>query len=219
MSIVLIAVMLDRPALTKRNVALAALAILVVAPESLFDPSFEMSFAAVVALVALYEWLSERKRDGLRDVNPYWAALQRGLGLFAGAALTTLVASIAIAPFALYHFHRMTHYGLIANLLVAPLVSLVIMPMAVLSLMAMPFGLETWPLKAMGFCIDLMVDAGIWVSSWPGAVSVFLTNLRSGTCAHGVRRLVGLLMADQRQGFRSCYRGSRACSCAGKQAA
>jgi len=74
MSIVLIAVMLDRPALTKRNVALAALAILVVAPESLFDPSFEMSFAAVVALVALYEWLSERKRDGLRDVNPYWAA-------------------------------------------------------------------------------------------------------------------------------------------------
>ena len=125
MSIVLIAVMLDRPALTKRNVALAALAILVVAPESLFDPSFEMSFAAVVALVALYEWLSERKRDGLRDVNPYWAALQRGLGLFAGAALTTLVASIAIAPFALYHFHRMTHYGLIANLLGAPLVSLV----------------------------------------------------------------------------------------------
>ncbi len=47
--------------------------------------------------------------------------------------------------------------------------------MAVLSLMAMPFGLETWPLKAMGFCMDLMVDAGIWVSSWPGAVSVFLT--------------------------------------------
>jgi competence protein ComEC len=118
MSIVLIAVMLDRPALTMRNVALAALAILLVAPELLFDPSFEMSFAAVVALVALYEWL-------LRDVNPYWAALQRGLGLFAGAALTTLVASIAIAPFALYHFHRMTHYGLIANLLGAPLVSLV----------------------------------------------------------------------------------------------
>ena len=62
MSIVLIAVMLDRPALTMRNVALAALAILIVAPESLFDPSFEMSFAAVIGLVALYEWLSERER-------------------------------------------------------------------------------------------------------------------------------------------------------------
>jgi competence protein ComEC len=54
MSIVLIAVMLDRPALTMRNVALAALIILIVAPESLFDPSLEMSFAAVIALVAVY---------------------------------------------------------------------------------------------------------------------------------------------------------------------
>jgi len=60
MSIVLIAVMLDRPALTMRNVALAALAILIIAPESLFDPSFEMSFAAVIALVALYERLAQR---------------------------------------------------------------------------------------------------------------------------------------------------------------
>jgi hypothetical protein len=50
--------------------------------------------------------------------------------------------------------------------------------MAVFSLMAMPFGLETWPLKAMGFCIDLMVDAGIWVSSWPGAVFGLSHNLR-----------------------------------------
>lgn len=58
MSIVLVAVMLDRPALTMRNVALAALLILIVSPESLFDLSFEMSFAAVVALVALYEWLA-----------------------------------------------------------------------------------------------------------------------------------------------------------------
>jgi len=58
MSIVLVAVMLDRPALTMRSVALAALLILIVSPESLFDLSFEMSFAAVVALVALYEWLA-----------------------------------------------------------------------------------------------------------------------------------------------------------------
>jgi competence protein ComEC len=172
MSIVLIAVMLDRPALTMRNVALAALAILIVAPESLFEPSFEMSFAAVIALVALYEWLSERGRLGLRDVSPLWAALQRGASLVGGAAATTLVAGTAIAPFALYHFHRMTHYGLIANLIAAPLVSLLVMPMALLSLIAMPFGLERWPLQAMGLGIDLMVASGQWVASWPGAVSV-----------------------------------------------
>ncbi len=172
MSIVLIAVMLDRPALTMRNVALAAIAILIVAPESLFDPSFEMSFAAVIGLVALYEWLSERTRDGLRDASPVWGSLRRGAILVAGAAATTLVAGTAIAPFALYHFHRMTHYGLIANLVAAPLVSILVMPMAVLSLAAMPFGLEFWPLQVMGTGIELMVATGKWVASWPGAVSV-----------------------------------------------
>jgi competence protein ComEC len=172
MSIVLIAVMLDRPALTMRNVALAALAILLVAPESLFEPSFEMSFAAVIALVALYEWLSMQARRSLHDVSPVWVALRRGASLAGGAAATTLVASAAIAPFAVYHFHRMTHFGLIANLVAAPLVSLLIMPMALLSLLAMPLGLESWPLKAMGLGIELMVATGNWVASFPGAVSV-----------------------------------------------
>ena len=172
MSIVLIAVMLDRPALTMRNVAFAALAILIVAPESLFDPSFEMSFAAVIALVALYEWLSNRKWDGPGDVSPVFRTLRKGWGLLVGAGVTTLVAGTAIAPFAVYHFHRMTHYGLVANLVAAPLVSLLIMPMAVLSLIAMPFGLEAWPLQAMGFGIELMVATGKWVASWPGAVSI-----------------------------------------------
>ena len=166
MSIVLIAVMLDRPAITMRNVALAALAILVVAPESLFDVSFQMSFAAVVGLVAFYEWFSGRDRTKLRDASPIWGSAHRG------AAATTLVAGTAIAPFALYHFHRMTHYGLVANLIAAPLVSVLIMPMAVLSLAAMPFGLEFWPLQAMGVGIDLMVATGEWVASWPGAVSI-----------------------------------------------
>jgi competence protein ComEC len=172
MSIVLIAVMLDRPALTMRNVALAALLILIVAPESLFDPSFEMSFAAVVALVAFYEWLAARERDRLADVSPIWRILHRGGALIAGAALTTLVASAAIAPFAVFHFHRMTEYGLIANLLAAPIVSLVIMPMALLALIAMPFGFEAWPLKAMGLGISIMVWIGNWVAGWPGAVTV-----------------------------------------------
>ncbi len=74
MSIVLIAVLLDRPALTMRNVALAALLILIVSPESLFDPSFQMSFAAVVGLVVLVEAAAARERDGLEDVSFVWRA-------------------------------------------------------------------------------------------------------------------------------------------------
>jgi competence protein ComEC len=172
MGIVLIAVMLDQPAITMRNVALAAMLILIVAPESLFDPSFEMSFAAVIALVALYEWISSREREGLGDTSPVWRSLRKGWRLFAIASLTTLAASLAIAPFAVYHFHRMTHYGLLANLLAGPLVSLLIMPMALIGLIVMPFGLEAWPLYAMGVGIEMMVGIGEWVASLPGAVSV-----------------------------------------------
>lgn len=172
MCIVLIAVMLDRPAITMRNVALAALAILIVAPESLFQPSFEMSFAAVVGLVAIYEWFSARKNDRLLDVSPIWRGARKGGGFVAGVAITTLIAGTAITPFAVYHFHRMTHFGLVANMVAAPLVSLLIMPMALLALITMPFGLEAWPLQVMGFGIALMVDTAQWVASWPGAVSI-----------------------------------------------
>jgi competence protein ComEC len=118
-----------------------------------------------IGLVAFYEWFSGLDRTRLRDTSPIWGRAHRG------AAATTLVAGTAIAPFALYHFHRMTHYGLVANLIAAPLVSVLIMPMAVLSLAVMPFGLEFWPLQAMGVGIDLMVATGEWVASWPGAVS------------------------------------------------
>src|SRR5665648_247810 len=172
MSIFLVAVMLDRPAITMRNVALAALAILIVAPESLFHPSFEMSFAAVIGLVALYEWLSARARNRLFDVSLLWRSLRWGGALVFGAAATTLVAGTAVAPFAIYHFHRMTHFGLVANMIAAPLVSLLIMPMALISLIAMPLGLEAWPLRAMGFGIEIMIGAAQWVASWPGAVSI-----------------------------------------------
>jgi competence protein ComEC len=126
----------------------------------------------VIGLVALYEWLSTRGRQTVPDVSPVFRTLRRGGNLLGAAAATTLVASTAIAPFAIYHFHRLTHYGLIANLVAAPLVSLLIMPMALLGLIAMPFGLEAWPLRAMGLGIELMVDTGRWVASFPGAVSI-----------------------------------------------
>jgi competence protein ComEC len=172
MSIVLIAVLLDRPALTMRNVALAALLILIVSPESLFDPSFQMSFAAVVGLVALVEANSRREHDRLEDVSFVWRGLRRLKAIIVADAMTTLVATAAVAPFAIYHFHRLSHYGVVANLLALPLVGLLIMPFALVSLIAMPLRLEFWPLQIMGLGIDLLVATGKWVASWPGAVSV-----------------------------------------------
>ena len=130
MSIVLLAILLDRPALTMRNVALAALLILVFEPETVFDPSFQMSFAAVVALVALFELRPGRGEAPAEDVSLFWRLMHKLRAIVAGDALSTLVATIAVSPFAVYHFHRASYYGVFANLLALPLVSLLIMPMA-----------------------------------------------------------------------------------------
>ena len=131
-----------------------------------------MSFAAVVGLVALVEANSRREHDGLEDVSFVWRGLRRLRAIVVADVMTTLVATAAVAPFAVYHFHRLSHYGVVANLISLPLVGLLIMPFALLGLIAMPLGLEFWPLQIMGFGIDLLVATGKWVASWPGAVSV-----------------------------------------------
>jgi competence protein ComEC len=87
-----------------------------------------------------------------------------------GIALTTLVASIAIAPYAAYHFHKLAQYSLIANMLAMPVVGLIVMPMALATLLTMPFGLHAWPLHAMAWGIDQLVAVATMVSAWNGAV-------------------------------------------------
>jgi competence protein ComEC len=167
-SIMFLAVLLDRPALALRNVALAALAILLVWPESLFDAGFQMSFAAVVALVSAYEWL--RPADAAQR-----GSLQRGL--FASALLflvgiltSTLVAGLAVAPFGIYHFHNTQQFAMLANVLAIPICNFLVMPAALAALVAMPFGLEAAPLQLMGLGIDAMVWCAHAVASLPGAV-------------------------------------------------
>jgi competence protein ComEC len=103
-SIMLLAVLLDRPAIALRNVALAALAILVLWPESLLDAGFQMSFAAVVALVSTYEALRLRDASSGGPAQRGWFG--RTLLFLGGILTTTLVASLAVAPFGIYHFHN-----------------------------------------------------------------------------------------------------------------
>ena len=167
-SIMFLAVLLDRPAIALRNVALAALAILVLWPESLLDAGFQMSFAAVVALVATYEALRLRavERDG--PARRGWLAT--GAAFLGGILTTTLIASIAVAPFGIYHFHNTQAFAMLANLLAIPLCNFVVMPAALAVLLAMPFGLEAVPLWVMGLGIDGMVWCARVVSALPGAV-------------------------------------------------
>jgi competence protein ComEC len=175
-SIMFLAILLDRSALALRNIALSAILILVVFPESLFDLGFQMSYAAVGALVAAHEELQRRWPGGqgghaqvawLRQAG--WPG--RVLLLVGGISLSTVIASLAVAPFGAYYFHSSQQYAIVGNVLGLPICDLFIMPMALASLVAMPLGLEALPLWLMGLGIDAMVWCARLVAALPGAVA------------------------------------------------
>jgi len=169
LAMMLIAILVDRPALSMRSVALAATIILVLEPESLVEPGFQMSFAAVVGLIAVAEW--EQARAVQRGTwGPAWLGSVRRY--LRGIATTSLVGSVATVPYAIYHFDRATHYAVLGNLLAMPIMGFVVMPSAAVAVIAMPFGLDAWPLRAMGLGIESMLAVGRWVSQLPGAVTV-----------------------------------------------
>lgn len=167
-SLVLVAVILDRRGLSLRLVAWAAVVVLALAPESLLSASFQMSFAAVIALIAGYEAIAERGRIALGERR---LAL-RGAAYLGGVALTSLIAGLATAPFALYHFNRIAWYGLLANLVAVPLTAFWIMPWALAAFALMPFGAEGLALTPMGWGIDLLLAVARSVAALPGAVSL-----------------------------------------------
>ena len=165
--LVIVAILLDRTGISLRSVAWAAVAVLLVQPESLLGPSFQMSFAAVVGLVAGFEWYHRRRR---------WRSdhtlSRRLLDYFTGVVLATLIAGLATAPFAAYTFNRLADYSLAANFVAVPLTALWIMPWGVAALALMPFGLEAVALAAMGWGIDAVIAVAREVSSWSGAVTL-----------------------------------------------
>lgn len=159
------AMLLERPALALRNVALAAFAILLFYPESLFDAGFQMSFAAVTALIAAYEEVRRRSSQGAES-----HILFKFTRFFGGIIATTLIASVAVAPFAAYQFHQSQQYAVISNLIAIPICNIVVMPAALVALVLMPFGLEILGLWPMALGIDAMTWCASAVASVPGAV-------------------------------------------------
>ena len=163
--LVLIAVLIDRKAISMRLVAAAAGAVLLLAPESLMEPGFQMSFAAVLALVAVYEGLGGRLA-GLRRGG----RMRRLAMYFLGVALSTLIAGAATGVIALHHFGQVAQFGLVANLIAVPVTALWIMPWGVAACALMPLGLEWLALAPMAFGIGFVLDVAQSVAGWPGAV-------------------------------------------------
>jgi competence protein ComEC len=164
--LMLLGIMLDRVTVSARTLAYAAVAIMLLTPESATGPSFQMSFAAVAGLVASYE--------ALRPRLSRWH-LQAGRGrrillyLF-GIALTTVVTTVATMPFTIYHFNRFPLYSVLANIVAVPITGFWIMPWAVVSCALMPFHLEALALTPMGWGINVVAAIAHGVTSLPGAV-------------------------------------------------
>ncbi|NWH08928.1 MAG: ComEC family competence protein [Alphaproteobacteria bacterium] len=160
------AILADRPAISMRVVALSALIVLSLWPESLLDPSFQMSYAAVIALVAAFEKAKQSQLGQWTAERGFLISMVLYVG---GIALTSLVAGLATAPFAGFHFGRYASYGLIANLTAMPVASLLVMPFGMAALALMPLGLEEWALVPASWGIALTLAIAHEVASWPGA--------------------------------------------------
>lgn len=149
-------VILSRRALTLRSLALAALIILALRPEALYSPGFQMSFAATIALVSVFDFITRRG----------WVTSGLVLNYITGAVVSSVVAGLATAPIAAIHFNQISQIGYIANLLAVPVMALVVAPAAVIALALSPLNLE--------FAGFWFVDLGLtWIQFIAGYLAEF----------------------------------------------
>jgi competence protein ComEC len=161
------AILFDRPALSMRNLAIAAIIVLLREPETLLGPSFQMSFGAVAALIAY----AERMRGATAQPPPAFGLVGRMARIVKLAIIadliTTLLATAATAPFGLFHFNTANPYGLIGNALALPFISLIVMPAAVAGALLYPFGLDAIAWWAMGQGTRPLLAFSAEMASWP----------------------------------------------------
>jgi competence protein ComEC len=181
--IMLASVLLDRQALTMRNLAIAAAVVILIQPEAIMGASFQLSFAAVAALVAVYEArmsAAERGREeiyrlgarpvegeGKRMAFEFSAPLLRRGPL--GLLFATFCATSATASFMAYNFHELSPYVLIGNPLTLTVIEIFAVPGALLGTLLYPLGLDAFVWHYVGLGIDGVMWAARGIGSWPGS--------------------------------------------------
>jgi ComEC/Rec2-related protein len=182
LAVMLIAVLFDRAALTMRNLAISAIAVILVSPHEVVGPSFQMSFAATAALVGAYAGWSEYRAGKTRAPPPKRSLpgllTRKLLAATGGLAMTSIIAGSATMLFAIWHFQRVSPLSLFANLAIMPIVTLV-MFLAVASALLMPFGLDGPSLYLMGKGLTAMIAVSSWISERSPVDAVGLISLRS----------------------------------------
>ena len=169
--LILIGIALGREALTLRLVAVGALAVLMLWPDTLAGASFQLSFAAITAIVALHDnprikaMLARRDEGGVRKLGRVLLAL----------ILTGLAVEIALTPIALYHFHQAGLYGALANIVAIPLTTFVIMPLEGIALLLDLAGLGAPFWWLAGKALSLLLGLAHEAANAPGAVTMLPT--------------------------------------------
>ncbi|MFT8242719.1 ComEC/Rec2 family competence protein [Roseomonas sp. BN140053] len=160
--------LLGRRAVSLRSMALAAAVVLLWQPDAVLGPSFQMSFAAGLALSAGWEAM----RGTVRRWQGDGRLRTRALLLLAGLCLTSVIAGLATMPFGLHHFGRLQIYGVLSNAVAVPVTSFWVMPAGMLAMALMPLGLEGWALTVMGWGLDVVLLTARVVAAWPAAATV-----------------------------------------------
>ena len=160
-----VAVLAGRRAISLRGLALAATALMLIEPQEVPGVSFQMSFSAVLALIAGYETL----RPLLRALHGSGSWRRRLALHLAALALTSALAGTASAPFGAYHFGRIQLYFVIANMVAVPITALWVMPAGLIGLALMPFGLERLALLPMGWGAAAILWVARTAAAWPAA--------------------------------------------------
>jgi competence protein ComEC len=168
------AMLVDRQAISLHALALAAMAVLLLQPEAVTEPGFQMSFAATAALVAL----AERWPHPVKEINTPWPIrlVQAAFAWIGVSLAASFVAGLATGPFAMQHFNRVSTWGLAANLLVAPISSFLMMPALALGAALTPLGLGGAPLAGAGFAIELMNRVAAVAAAAPHAQIVIASG-------------------------------------------
>ncbi len=171
-TLLFVAIIVGRQALTFRNLAWAALIVVLIHPHAVMRAGFQMSFIAVLALVSFYEgvWHHIINNEGTGIISRTHYIMRRLWRYVLALLATGLIAGGATGFVALYHFKQIGAYGLFANLVAMPIFGLAAMPMALPSVLLIPFGLEGYPMAVMGAAIQAIIISASYITSFDGAV-------------------------------------------------
>ena len=164
-----LAIMIDRESMPIYSVAWSALIILIISPENILEPGFQMSYSAVIALVSSYSFFNERlNRNNFKDIS----FIRKSIKYIFNIALSSFIASLATTPFAIYHFNQYSLYGIITNLIAVPLTTLWVMPFGMLSMLLYPLNLGYIALIPMGWGIDILISISSYIAGLPNSSGV-----------------------------------------------